>query len=169
MTLRITPSVVHLAYRSRRHRKRNRAQPSQRLSASPATVCDPPAATAVSAVDEASRSSREEPIRGQNRRPAQASYRNSLRPTLTRPSTKSTIGCRMKSASTSPGSSRLRWLIFLGFMAIIAYLLANGHTVHVLSALPFLIILACPVMMFFMMKNMNMNHGGQDSETTTKR
>jgi hypothetical protein len=77
----------------------------------------------------------------------------------------------MNRDSASPGSSsRLRgWLIFLGFMAIIAYLLANGHTVHVLSALPFLIFLACPVMMFFMMKNMNMDHGGQDSGTTTKR
>jgi hypothetical protein len=74
-------------------------------------------------------------------------------------------------APPSPGSSsRLGgWLVFLAFSAIIAYLLVNGHTVHVLSALPLLIILACPVMMFFMMKNMNMDHGGQDSGTTTKR
>ena len=70
--------------------------------------------------------------------------------------------------STQPGSSiRLRgWLIFLAFAAIIAYLFANGHTVHVLSALPFLIFLACPVMMFFMMKGMS--NDGQDSGTTKR-
>ena len=55
------------------------------------------------------------------------------------------------------------WLIVLAVAAIIAYFFASGHTVQVLSALPFLIFLACPVMMFFMMKGMN--HGGQDSGT----
>jgi hypothetical protein len=39
----------------------------------------------------------------------------------------------------------------------------SGHTANVASALPFLLFLACPVMMFFMMSGMN--HGGQDSGT----
>jgi hypothetical protein len=42
-------------------------------------------------------------------------------------------------------------------------LFLSGHAVAVASALPFLLFLACPVMMFFMMSGMN--HGGQDSGT----
>ena len=71
------------------------------------------------------------------------------------------------STSSSPSSRTIGWLIFLVFTAIIAYLLTNGHAVHVVSALPFLIILICPLMMFFMMKGMN--NGGQELGTTTKR
>jgi hypothetical protein len=55
------------------------------------------------------------------------------------------------------------WLIVLAVAAAIAYFFASGHTVQVISALPFLIFLACPVMMFFMLSGMN--HGGQDSGT----
>jgi hypothetical protein len=39
----------------------------------------------------------------------------------------------------------------------------SGHAANVASAVPFLLFLACSVMMFFMMTGMN--HGGQDSGT----
>lgn len=71
------------------------------------------------------------------------------------------------STPSGPSSRTIGWLIFLVFMAIIAYLLTNGHTVHVLSALPFLILLACPLMMFFMMKGMS--KGGQDGPGPTMK
>lgn len=65
---------------------------------------------------------------------------------------------------TSGSSGNLRgWLIFLGFTAVVGYLLANGHTVHVLSVLPYLIFLACPLMMLFMHHG---NHSGHDSGPT---
>jgi Flp pilus assembly protein TadB len=55
------------------------------------------------------------------------------------------------------------WFIVLAVGAAITYFFVSGHTVNVTSALPFLIFLACPVMMFFMMNGMN--HGGQNSGT----
>jgi hypothetical protein len=55
------------------------------------------------------------------------------------------------------------WLIVLAVAAAIASFFVSGHTVNVASALPFLLFLACPVMMFFMMRGMN--HGNQDSGT----
>jgi Flp pilus assembly protein TadB len=55
------------------------------------------------------------------------------------------------------------WLIVLAVGAAITYFFVSGHTVNVTSALPFLLFLACPVMMFFMMNGMN--HGGQNSGT----
>jgi multisubunit Na+/H+ antiporter MnhG subunit len=51
--------------------------------------------------------------------------------------------------------------IVLAVAATIAYLFVSGHAVAVASVLPFFLFLACPVMMFFMMRGMN--HGGQDS------
>jgi hypothetical protein len=55
------------------------------------------------------------------------------------------------------------WFIVLVVAAAIAYFFVSGHTANVASALPFLLFLACPVMMFFMMSGMN--HGGGDSGT----
>ena len=48
-------------------------------------------------------------------------------------------------------------LALLGFLAVAAFLLLAGHTDHVIAALPFLIIFACPLMHLFMM------HGGHGS------
>lgn len=45
------------------------------------------------------------------------------------------------------------WLVFLGFAAISAFLLLEEHRAHMLGALPYLILLACPLMHLFM-------HGG---------
>ena len=57
------------------------------------------------------------------------------------------------------------WLIVLALAATatIAYLFVSGHAGAAASMLPFLLFLACPVMMFFMMSGMN--HGGQDPRT----
>jgi hypothetical protein len=60
-------------------------------------------------------------------------------------------------------SSWQHWAIFLSFLAIAGYLLTSEHRVHFLSALPYLIFLACPLMMMFM------HHEGHDSGSSTNR
>jgi hypothetical protein len=44
-------------------------------------------------------------------------------------------------------------LVACGFLAAIAFLIATGHSAHLLGALPYLLLLACPLMHIFM-------HGG---------
>lgn len=60
-------------------------------------------------------------------------------------------GDRPKSLWKTP----LGWA-FLGFAAIAAYFLLTEHTAHVFGVLPWLLILACPLMHFFMHRG----HGG---------
>jgi hypothetical protein len=55
--------------------------------------------------------------------------------------------------------SRLTWVL-LGLIAIGGFFLVTGHTAHALSALPYLLFLLCPLMMFFMMRG---GHGGPDN------
>ena len=61
---------------------------------------------------------------------------------------------------------RIKWyhsrmtLVLLGLIVIGGFFLVTGHTAHILGALPFLLFLLCPLMMFFMMRGM---HGGQDT------
>ena len=55
--------------------------------------------------------------------------------------------------------SRLTWVL-LGLIAIGGFFLVTGHTAHVLGALPYLLFLLCPLMMFFMMRG---GHGGPDN------
>ena len=50
---------------------------------------------------------------------------------------------------------RTNWIL-IGFLAIAAFFLITEHTAHVLGALPYLILLACPVLHFFMHRG----HGG---------
>jgi hypothetical protein len=50
-------------------------------------------------------------------------------------------------------------LALLGFLAVAAFLFLAGHTDHVFAALPFLLILACPLMHLFMTHG---GHGGHD-------
>ena len=47
---------------------------------------------------------------------------------------------------------------FLGFLAIAGYFLFTEHRAHVISYLPFLLLLACPLMHFFMHRGHG--HGG---------
>jgi len=44
---------------------------------------------------------------------------------------------------------RTNWIL-IGFLAIGAFFLITEHTAHVLGALPYLILLLCPVLHFFM-------------------
>ncbi len=48
--------------------------------------------------------------------------------------------------------------IFLVFLAIAAFFLFSEHRAHLLGALPFLLLLACPLMHLFM----HHGHGGHD-------
>lgn len=55
------------------------------------------------------------------------------------------------------------WLVLLGFLAIIGYLMTTEHRIHTLTVLPFvLLILACPLMMMFM------HHGSTPSGGSNK-
>lgn len=51
--------------------------------------------------------------------------------------------------------------IAIGFIAIAAVYLITEHRAHVLGVLPFLLLLACPLMHFFM-------HGGHGGHERTK-
>jgi hypothetical protein len=49
---------------------------------------------------------------------------------------------------------------FLGFAAIAAFFVVTEHTAHVFGVLPWLLILACPLMHVFMHRGHG--HGGHD-------
>lgn len=53
--------------------------------------------------------------------------------------------------------SRSNWVL-LAFLAIAGFYLITEHRAHVFGALPFLILLACPLMHVFMHRG----HGGHD-------
>ena len=52
-------------------------------------------------------------------------------------------------------------LALVGFLAIAAFFLLTEHTAHVFGALPFLLILACPLMHLFM----HGGHGGHSAQS----
>lgn len=55
--------------------------------------------------------------------------------------------------------------VFLGFLALAAGLLIAEHRVHVLGALPWLILLACPLMHLFMHRGHSHGaHGHHEEE-----
>jgi hypothetical protein len=47
-------------------------------------------------------------------------------------------------------------LVLVGFLAVAGYFLVTEHTAHVVGALPWLLLLACPLMHLFM----HHGHGG---------
>ena len=51
---------------------------------------------------------------------------------------------------------------FLGFLAIVGYFLFTEHRAHVIPYLPFLLLLACPLMHFFMHRGHGHGHGGHE-------
>ena len=58
----------------------------------------------------------------------------------------------------APGPGTPWWrsrsgIVLLGFLAVAAFFLLTEHTAHVFGALPWLLLLACPLMHLFM-------HGG---------
>lgn len=52
--------------------------------------------------------------------------------------------------------------ILAAFLAIAAFFLFTEHRAHLLGALPFLLLLACPLMHLFMHHG---HHGGQDDNS----
>ena len=56
-------------------------------------------------------------------------------------------------------------VLSLLLLAIIAVYLLTEHTVHFFGALPYLLFLGCPLMMFFMMRGM----GGGDHQPPPDR
>lgn len=56
---------------------------------------------------------------------------------------------------------RAKWVL-LGFLAIAAFFLITEHKAHVLGALPFLLLLACPLMHVFMHRGHGDHHHGED-------
>ena len=57
------------------------------------------------------------------------------------------------------------FFVCLAFLAIAGFLLVSEHRVHALGALPFLLLLACPLMHVFM----HGRHGGHGSHDDTTK
>jgi hypothetical protein len=53
-------------------------------------------------------------------------------------------------------------IAFIGFGSVAAYYLLTEHTAHVLGALPFLILLSCPLMHLFMHHGHEPHHEHQN-------
>jgi len=51
------------------------------------------------------------------------------------------------------------WLGFCAFAAIALFFLWEEHRAHILGALPYLLVLACPLIHFFMHRGHGVNHG----------
>lgn len=58
--------------------------------------------------------------------------------------------------------TRAKW-VWIGFALIAAFFLWTEHRAHLLGALPFLLILACPLMHFFM----HGSHGHHDGSSAS--
>lgn len=56
--------------------------------------------------------------------------------------------------------SKGRW-VFYGFLAVAGFFLFTEHRAHVLGILPYLLLLACPLMHLFM----HHGHGNHDQHT----
>lgn len=65
----------------------------------------------------------------------------------------------------STGSGVGRW-VFWGFVLIAGYFLITEHRAHVIQFLPFLLLLACPLMHLF---HRHGGHGGHGSDEAKKR
>lgn len=65
---------------------------------------------------------------------------------------------------TPDRESRTRWG-FLGFLAVAAFFLFSEHRAHFLGVLPYLLLLACPLMHLFMHHgHRHHRHEGRDGE-----
>lgn len=65
-------------------------------------------------------------------------------------------GQTMKSSSLSPGRKLGMKLALAGFIAIAAFFLFTEHRAHLFGILPYLLLLLCPLLHFFM----HGRHGG---------
>lgn len=67
-----------------------------------------------------------------------------------------------ESRSRERQHSRSRWVL-IGFLAVAAFFLFSEHRAHFLGILPYLLVLACPLMHFFH----HGHHGHKDHGRTT--
>ncbi len=63
--------------------------------------------------------------------------------------------------SGKAGGSAIRW-IFWGFAAVGAYYLITEHRAHLIDYLPFVLLMACPLMHLFH------SHGGHEQHQSSK-
>ena len=63
------------------------------------------------------------------------------------------------SGNDQPRSSLANWVL-IGFIAIVAFFLIVEHRAHLFDYLPFVLLLACPLMHLFMHRG----HGGHGDE-----
>jgi hypothetical protein len=52
----------------------------------------------------------------------------------------------------------------IGMLAVLSFLVYTGHSAHLLGVLPYLLILACPLMHIFMHGGHHHHHSGNESE-----
>lgn len=65
----------------------------------------------------------------------------------------------------TPGFWRSRYgIVLIGFLLVIGFFLLTEHTAHVLGALPYLLLAACPLMHLFM----HHGHGEHQHEMHAK-
>jgi len=66
----------------------------------------------------------------------------------------------------SGSSGKGRW-VFLGFVLIAGYFLLTEHRAHVVQFLPFVLLLACPLLHMFHGHGGHGGHGGGDKRAKT--
>ena len=64
------------------------------------------------------------------------------------------------------GGRKGRW-VFLGFVLIAGYFLLTEHRAHVVQFLPFVLLLACPLLHMFHGHGGHGGHGGGDKRAKT--
>jgi hypothetical protein len=69
--------------------------------------------------------------------------------------------------SASPRSGRRGLWVFLGFVAVAGFFLLTEHRAHLFGILPYLLLLACPLMHLFHHGGHG-GHGGHGSEARDK-
>lgn len=64
---------------------------------------------------------------------------------------------------TGARDSRGKW-VFIGFLLIAGYFLWAEHRAHLMGVLPYLLILACPLMHLFHHRHGHRRHTAQDAD-----
>lgn len=62
------------------------------------------------------------------------------------------------------------WIALIGFLAITTFFLWEEHQAHILGALPWALLLLCPILHLFMQRGHNRHgaHGGQEGGRTSQ-
>lgn len=59
-------------------------------------------------------------------------------------------------------------IVLIGFLIVIGYFLFTEHRAHVVAFLPYLLLLACPLMHFFMHGGHGHDHGSPKNDKNEK-